>query len=98
VSERLSNVSFPPFLSSFSPILTIVLDKVPFAVAGAYVNDLSVDTKTGQRVYAEFPNDNDGNATVFIKFKEAGTYNMKAHCPSTNNACVRSNHVLTVVS
>jgi hypothetical protein len=35
---------------------------------------------------------------VFIKFKEAGTYNMKAHCPSTNNACVRSNHVLTVVS
>ncbi|KAF7969389.1 hypothetical protein HWV62_27437 [Athelia sp. TMB] len=71
--------------------------KVPYAPEGTYVNDLSVDTTTGQRVYAEFGANTDLNSTVSIKFSKKGTYNMKAHCPS-GSACVRSNHVVTVVS
>jgi hypothetical protein len=70
---------------------------VPFATDDAYVNDLSVDTTTGQRVFAEFGTNNGADASVSIKFTQAGTYNMKAHCPS-GSACVRSNHVVTVVS
>jgi len=71
--------------------------QVPFAPKGAFVNDLSVDTTTGQKVYGEFTSDPDANSTVSIKFTKKGTYNMKAHCPS-GAACVRSNHVVTVVS
>jgi len=70
---------------------------VPFAADATYVNDLSVDTTTGQSVYGVFGSDNGQNATVSIKFTKAGTYNMKAHCPA-GSACVRSNHVVTVVS
>jgi len=71
---------------------------VPYAPdGGVYVNDLSVDTTTGQRVYGKFGNNNGESASVSIKFTKAGTYNMKAHCPS-GSACVRSNHVVTVVS
>ncbi|KAF7969248.1 hypothetical protein HWV62_27899 [Athelia sp. TMB] len=71
--------------------------KVPFAADNTYVNDLSVDTTTGQRVYAKFGSNNGADATVSIKFTKKGTYNLKAHCPS-GSACVRSNHVVTVVS
>ncbi|KAF7969386.1 hypothetical protein HWV62_27431 [Athelia sp. TMB] len=71
--------------------------KVPDAPEGTYVNDLSVDTTTGQRVYAEFGPNTNLNSTVSIKFTKKGTYNLKAHCPA-DTTCVRSNHVVTVVS
>ncbi|KAF7969388.1 hypothetical protein HWV62_27435 [Athelia sp. TMB] len=71
--------------------------KVPYAPEDTYVNDLSVDTTAGQRVFAEFGANSNLNSTVSIKFTKKGTYNMKAHCP-TGSACVRSNHVVTVVS
>jgi len=71
---------------------------VSYAPAGTYVNDLSVDgTTTGQRVRGTFTSDAGENGSVSIKFTKAGSYNMKAHCPS-GTACVRSNHVVTVVS
>jgi len=62
----------------------------------AYINDLSEDTTVGQRVYAWF-NSAAAIDTHQITFTEAGTYNLKAHCPA-GSACVRSNHVVTVVS
>ncbi|KAF7966519.1 hypothetical protein HWV62_36709 [Athelia sp. TMB] len=71
--------------------------EVPYAPAGTYVNDLSVDTTTGQRVHATFGPGSGATASVSIKFTKKGTYNMKAHCASTTN-CLRSNHVVTVVS
>ncbi|KZP23998.1 hypothetical protein FIBSPDRAFT_1042550 [Athelia psychrophila] len=71
---------------------------VPYARGSTYVNDLSVDTTVGQSVYGEYSGDNDNaDSTVSITFTKPGTYNMKAHCP-TGSACVRSNHVVTVVS
>ena len=70
---------------------------VPYAPEGVFVNDLSVDTTDGQSVYGEFGANSGADASVSIKFTKAGTYNMKAHCPS-GSACVRSNHVVTVVS
>ncbi|KAJ7060832.1 hypothetical protein C8F01DRAFT_1141010 [Mycena amicta] len=72
---------------------------VPFAEDNAYVNDLGQDGASGQRVFAQFPVGSSSNSTasVSITFPAAGTYNMKAHCP-TGSACLRSNHVLTVVS
>ena len=78
-------------------IVLLLADKVPYAPEGTYVNDLSVDTTTGQSVYAEFGANTNLNSTVSIKFTKKGTYNLKAHCPS-GSACVRSNHVVTVVS
>ncbi|KAF7971148.1 hypothetical protein HWV62_21958 [Athelia sp. TMB] len=73
--------------------------KVPYAPDGTYVNDLSVDTTTGQKVYAQFGANTGLDSTVGIKFTKKGTYNMKAHCPSgTGSYCIRSNHVVTVVS
>lgn len=78
-------------------ISMFVLDSIPFALDGTYVNDLSQDTTTGQKVYGEFSGSGAEDSTVSIKFTKAGTYNMKAHCPS-GSACVRSNHVVTVVS
>ncbi|KZP14010.1 hypothetical protein FIBSPDRAFT_960069 [Athelia psychrophila] len=70
---------------------------VPYAPGGTYVNDLSVDTTTGESVHGSVQGGDSASATVSIKFTKAGTYNMKAHCPS-GSACVRSNHVVTVVS
>lgn len=71
---------------------------VPYATDHTWVNDLSTDaTLAGQRVYAVFGEGNGAEASVSVTFKEAGTYNIKAHCPS-GAACVRSNHVVTVVS
>ncbi|KAJ7105422.1 hypothetical protein C8R43DRAFT_1046824 [Mycena crocata] len=70
---------------------------VPFAPDGTYVNDLSVDTTTGESVHGVFEGDNGQDGKVSITFTKAGTYNMKAHCPA-GAACVRSNHVVTVVS
>ncbi|KZP27872.1 hypothetical protein FIBSPDRAFT_853054 [Athelia psychrophila] len=71
--------------------------EVPYAPSGTYVNDLSVDTTTGQKVYGSVTGDGSATTSISIKFTKAGTYNMKAHCPS-GSACVRSNHVVTVVS
>ncbi|KAF7966852.1 hypothetical protein HWV62_36707 [Athelia sp. TMB] len=71
--------------------------EVPYAPAGTYVNDLSTDTTTGQRVHATFGPGSGPTASVSIKFKKKGTYNMKAHCASTTS-CLRSNHVVTIVS
>ncbi|KZP14001.1 hypothetical protein FIBSPDRAFT_1049059 [Athelia psychrophila] len=71
--------------------------EVPYAPSGTYVNDLSVDTTTGQKVYGSSTGDGSATTSISIKFTKAGTYNMKAHCPS-GSACVRSNHVVTVVS
>ncbi|KAF7979893.1 hypothetical protein HWV62_40687 [Athelia sp. TMB] len=70
---------------------------IPYAPEGVFVNDLSVDTTDGQSVYGEFGANSGADASVSIKFTKAGTYNMKAHCPA-GSACVRSNHVVTVVS
>ncbi|KZP14000.1 hypothetical protein FIBSPDRAFT_868725 [Athelia psychrophila] len=72
---------------------------VPYAPRGTYVNDLSVDTITGESVHGSVRRGRGGSAStaVSIEFTKAGTYNMKAHCPS-GSACVRSNHVVTVVS
>ena len=72
-------------------------DEVPYAPAGTYVNDLSVDTTTGQRVHATFGANSGPDASVSIKFTKKGSYNMKAHCLDTET-CLRSNHVVTVVS
>jgi len=72
--------------------------EVPFAPKGTYVNDLSQDdTTTGQRVRATFAATGGSTASVSITFKNKGTYNMKAHCPD-GSSCLRSNHVVTVVS
>ncbi|KZP13992.1 hypothetical protein FIBSPDRAFT_1049051 [Athelia psychrophila] len=73
--------------------------EVPYAPEGVYVNDLSVDTTTGQRVHGSVIDVGSATkkASASIKFTKAGTYNMKAHCPS-GSTCVRSNHVVTVVS
>lgn len=87
-------------LSAFiHPSLFVYLDSIPYANSGTYVNDLSVDTTTGQTVYGTYTGSDQDNSTstVAITFTKAGTYNMKAHCPS-GSACVRSNHVVTVVS
>ncbi|KAF7966363.1 hypothetical protein HWV62_38937 [Athelia sp. TMB] len=70
---------------------------VPFAPSGTYVNDLSVDTTTGQRVHATFSGNSGPDSSVSIKFTKKGSYNMKAHCLDTET-CLRSNHVVTVVS
>ncbi|KAF7976426.1 hypothetical protein HWV62_6845 [Athelia sp. TMB] len=95
------NVNDTTFLEMSGPktakVGSTVLYEVPNAPQGAYVNDLSVDTTTGQKVYGEFGANAGPNATVSIKFTKAGTYNMKAHCPS-GSSCVRSNHVLHVKS
>ncbi|KAF7974452.1 hypothetical protein HWV62_12196 [Athelia sp. TMB] len=71
--------------------------EVPYAPDGTYVNDLTVDSTTGQRVHATFGPNSGPTASVPIKFSKKGTYNMKAHCVSTTS-CLRSNHVVTVVS
>ncbi|KAJ7189361.1 hypothetical protein GGX14DRAFT_485142 [Mycena pura] len=85
------------FLDYFRSLLPS--DTVPFVEEGAYVNDLSQDNASGARVDATFPagSSSSSTASVSITFHAAGTYNMKAHCP-TGSACVRSNHVVTVVS
>ncbi|KZP28736.1 hypothetical protein FIBSPDRAFT_852453 [Athelia psychrophila] len=70
---------------------------IPYAPDGTYLNDLSVDTTTGQTVSGEYTGGDSSTSSISIKFTKAGTYNMKAHCPS-GSACVRSNHVVTVVS
>ncbi|KZP18806.1 hypothetical protein FIBSPDRAFT_863384 [Athelia psychrophila] len=69
-----------------------------FSPDGTYLNDLSVDTTTGQTVSGEYTGAGDSStSSIPITFTKAGTYSMKAHCPS-GSACVRSNHVVTVVS
>ncbi|KZP28734.1 hypothetical protein FIBSPDRAFT_885583 [Athelia psychrophila] len=70
---------------------------IPHAPAGTYLNDLSVDTTTGQTVSGKYTGSDSSTSSISIKFTKAGTYSMKAHCPS-GSACVRSNHVVTVVS
>ncbi|KZP13589.1 hypothetical protein FIBSPDRAFT_869100 [Athelia psychrophila] len=70
---------------------------IPYTLDGTYVNDLSVDTTTGQRVYGKYTGKQVATSKISIKFTKAGTYNMKAHCPAGSD-CVRSNHVVTVVS
>ncbi|KZP08340.1 hypothetical protein FIBSPDRAFT_874620 [Athelia psychrophila] len=71
---------------------------IPYAPDGTYLNDLSVDTTTGQTVSGEYTGAGDSStSSIPITFTKAGTYSMKAHCPS-GSACVRSNHVVTVVS
>ncbi|KZP16727.1 hypothetical protein FIBSPDRAFT_865697 [Athelia psychrophila] len=90
-----------PSISSHVPAdhgpLPPLADTVPFAPSGTYVNDLSVDTTTGQRVHATFGSNSGPNSAVSIKFTKKGSYNMKAHCVDTET-CLRSNHVVTVVS
>ncbi|KZP13588.1 hypothetical protein FIBSPDRAFT_869099 [Athelia psychrophila] len=70
---------------------------IPYTLNGTYVNDLSVDTTTGQTVYGEYIGEQIPTSSISITFTKAGTYNMKAHCPS-GSECIRSNHVVTVVS
>lgn len=86
------------YLPLFIQHVLVCTDAVPYARGNTYVNDLSVDTTVGQSVYGEYTGDDDNaDSTVSITFTKPGTYNMKAHCP-TGSACVRSNHVVTVVS
>jgi len=93
------------FLTMSGPTTAKVGDTVqytvPFAPVNTFVNDLSVDTTSGQRVVGVFGagSDNSDTASVSIKFTEAGTYNMKAHCPSgSSDTCLRSGRIVTVVS
>jgi hypothetical protein len=69
-----------------------------YAPPGSWLNDLSTDaTLDGQRVYAEIDSSHGDTWTATITFTEAGSYNLKAHC-AADTACVRSNHLVTVVS
>jgi len=72
---------------------------VPYAIDGSWVSDVSVDSIAYETVHKTFYGTNVGgpDVSVDITFPKAGTYNMKAHC-AVGSYCVRSNHVVTVVT